>query len=768
MPRSPVRCPQKLTIRLRLQSRVPDRANLFSEVGHKPRATFRFKDKAEVPGHVTQRFVPEQHARAPPSGVDLDTVASGPDRLKFYKRPAVAAVSSLPATLVLDKNPPTATLPSSGAAATGGAGAGGAASSGRLAGSASRRRRRNKALKDTSLGETMSASQPGSVPGTVDVGVQSMYRDGEAQTDAYTPDFVLKAGDDPEVLHLAHLHSEGSVGARLPVGVAEVEYIEEMRERRQLEASLPPLTDEASFIHRKRLMEELELRAWTWHEAEVDAEGERRVAAVLDAVAAREAAREWVSEQRAQSVRERVEADKAAAIAKIQKRRIKTLRKASKARAVHEEYVDAITGTGSAGVGLAGGGARSRGKRSQRDIIGEYADYSSKVYAPVSRVGQGPGAGGMDEGAQFRVEAHVGDTTTFTALATVEATLKPSSLRASTRPPAPKAAKSAAERADEAVGRDLARVHGMLRGAKAGLASGRSAAAATVPTGTTPGGRVNVPLPASSLEREDIPQWRRPKVRVQRPSTPTFDDEDEGEAQDDLSNAVLLLQKLLRGRAVQNMMFEGKERRLELIKEMRQDLLNAAELAEVQAAEDARRAEVAVRIAEAAAVDTATGEVASATLDFLSKELVRRGEMERVNAVVRYAEETRRTREAEEGGRRQAEEALRAKADEVQRQVHAVHSQVARGVVSSAVAAALEAVASAAAQEVVAKESAAATDHAASAPAAAVVGQLVAGVVVPEAARQADAALHGPAAGDEDTAASDAATAAFSAALGKK
>ena len=34
--------------------------------------------------------------------------------------------------------------------------------------------------------------------------------------------------------------------------------------------------------------------------------------------------------------------------------------------------------------------------------------------------------------------------------------------------------------------------------------------------------------------------------------------------------ALVLLQKLVRGRAVQNMMFEGKERRAELISELRE------------------------------------------------------------------------------------------------------------------------------------------------------------------------------------------------------
>lgn len=42
--------------------------------------------------------------------------------------------------------------------------------------------------------------------------------------------------------------------------------------------------------------------------------------------------------------------------------------------------------------------------------------------------------------------------------------------------------------------------------------------------------------------------------------------------------ALILLQRLVRGRAVQNMMFEGKEKRLELIAELRacEDYLKAS------------------------------------------------------------------------------------------------------------------------------------------------------------------------------------------------
>jgi Cilia- and flagella-associated protein 91 len=41
----------------------------------------------------------------------------------------------------------------------------------------------------------------------------------------------------------------------LPVGLREVEMLEHAREKRLMEASLPPFTDEASLALRKKLME---------------------------------------------------------------------------------------------------------------------------------------------------------------------------------------------------------------------------------------------------------------------------------------------------------------------------------------------------------------------------------------------------------------------------------------------------------------------------------------------------------------------------------
>jgi len=63
-----------------------------------------------------------------------------------------------------------------------------------------------------------------------------------------------------------------------------------------------------------------------------------------------------------------------------------------------------------------------------------------------------------------------------------------------------------------------------------------------------------------------------------RPKTPVYrlysdvarnDRAEELESNDKKQRAIILLQRLLRGRAKQNMMFEGKEKRLDLIAELR-------------------------------------------------------------------------------------------------------------------------------------------------------------------------------------------------------
>ena len=72
-------------------------------------------------------------------------------------------------------------------------------------------------------------------------------------------------------------------------------------------------------------------------------------------------------------------------------------------------------------------------------------------------------------------------------------------------------------------------------------------------------------------------------------------------------------------------------------------------------------------------LESVQGTVISQTLDQLSKELLRFQEERRIAAMVKLAERDRQLRQAQESGRRQAEERLRAREDDMFRQIMGVH-----------------------------------------------------------------------------------------------
>ena len=100
------------------------------------------------------------------------------------------------------------------------------------------------------------------------------------------------------------------------------------------------------------------------------------------------------------------------------------------------------------------------------------------------------------------------------------------------------------------------------------------------------------------------------------------------------------------------MMFEGKEKRLDLIAELRatEEWRAQAEAPEEHMLIDNYQERVMDGVAEAV-----QSSIISKTMDTLSKELVRMKQERRIDAMVRLAENERRKREAEESGRRQAE-----------------------------------------------------------------------------------------------------------------
>lgn len=110
-----------------------------------------------------------------------------------------------------------------------------------------------------------------------------------------------------------------------------------------------------------------------------------------------------------------------------------------------------------------------------------------------------------------------------------------------------------------------------------------------------------------------------------RPETPRIEDikpmpDDQLLENDKRQRAVILLQRLLRGRADQNMMFEGKEKRLDLISELRatEEWKAATNMEEERNLIENYQERVLDGVTEAIQSD-----VISQTMDNLSKELVR-------------------------------------------------------------------------------------------------------------------------------------------------
>jgi hypothetical protein len=121
---------------------------------------------------------------------------------------------------------------------------------------------------------------------------------------------------------------------------------------------------------------------------------------------------------------------------------------------------------------------------------------------------------------------------------------------------------------------------------------------------------------------------------------------------------------------MQNMMFEGKEKRLDLITELRatEDWKAQSDLPEEKELLSAYQERIKDGVAEAI-----QSSIISKTMDSLSKELVRLKQERHIAAMVRLAEDDRRQREAQESGRRQAEQVLRQREDVLYGELMRVH-----------------------------------------------------------------------------------------------
>jgi hypothetical protein len=539
------------------------------------------------------------------------------------------------------------------------------------------------------------------------LGTQSDYRESETQTDPYTPDYITAPEEpEPEILGLAHL----TYGQGLPASMAELKLIERMRDKRAFEASLPPITDAASFEKRKQMLEARELAEWALREEEMKEEQEARLAVLVDTLKVREAKIEELSEARVDLVRAQALRERETAFEQIHRERIKLHRGLGKQR----QALDAATAHMSGGSKELTSSHTSNRRTGLRDIVSDYADHASQVYAPVQRQGKLPVKNQV-------VDYGIPLLSNFQGLSELERSMKPSTTSLAVaapklRPDGRLAVPSLASRKGEAIRADLEYVDGLLEQQRA------------------EGGVVGIAGEARKTygkhARKLVENVYKKFEPVQRAPTPSVSAPDDDEA----SRAILLLQRLLRGRMVQNAMYEGRAHAQALIAELRLDEQDSEDLAEDPDAPLHH------------ALDTLQGELVGGTLAFAAQEVLR-GQQERAVAqLVKQAQLERRHREAEESGRRQAEAVMRLKRERQLREImddHALtadrfvedvlHNAVARYADSHATAAAGAAVSSTAAAAAV---SSSAIDEPDVQSTPEVVGLLVSDFLLPEVDRR--------------------------------
>lgn len=487
-------------------------------------------------------------------------------------------------------------------------------------------------LAPTVAQNPMAVVEEAAEPDIKDAGIQTVYRESEAQTVPYAPEYFVPEGTDPEVLLLKTLtHDKG-----LPVGPKEVLMIENARRKQDLESNLPPFTDEASLMFRKRLMEFQELREFRVREAEMDRNREERLSELEEHLRERDEANDFLVSQRLESTRQSKMQEKERAVQKLRSKRIKILRRLATRR-------NKVSTTGA-----------------KKDVIDQYFDKTSAVYVPSKR-----------DGTDLPVDLHQFDVLSRTAPLNVANNII--SLETSIPMPLLTGTSNITAHGGSATG-PLTRNRGGGRAAEERLTSSairsirntkrdveemhtillKKKMAKRAQTKRETRGVEKPKEQPDPNKNSSVLLSRKPKGR---PTTPDIVSDPHGNTKDDrigIMAACVLLQRLLRGRAIQNTMHEGRLRRKELIAELREvdTLYTTKPPMDVEEEEAERQKNRAAKIREST-VEAIIGGQASNVIAALAQEQERRDYVQQLIGRSQMAMEQRNKLEAAEAGRRQ-------------------------------------------------------------------------------------------------------------------
>ncbi|CAH2016773.1 unnamed protein product [Acanthoscelides obtectus] len=451
---------------------------------------------------------------------------------------------------------------------------------------------------------------------TFDVGTETDYRESGAQTDPWEPPYVVVGDGDPEVLKLEFL----KWGSGLPAGVREVQLIERARMKAAWEKVIQPnVNDENSLVQFRDYLEALERDEWAFREQEIAEVQELRLQLLenmLDEIHEKSHTR---TEMKMNSFIERQNALKEEKLSKIRKQAAREMRKLE---------------------------AQKRGfnpRYHRVNIIDEHADKKSEIYGPYMRHGEHPKRWHQvidEKMKQYRAQ-FIG-VENFSTL--------PGWLEIATKKWRKELSKRTVQK---------------------GLCIKETKWTAPVLK------ELHEELKNLHKDVDERPLALRTKVEIPIPEPATPEIEGVPPEEDKQYQAVVLLQKIIRGRAEQMLIYEGRDTCKELIQELKYSVgllkkdkgIRSKEKQKVklQQREESIQLNMVQRLQ--GMLGKLQGVVVGTLLDFLNKELRRLLEERKAHAMCLVNERERYIREAAEAGRRQKELRRRREHDEMFKQI---------------------------------------------------------------------------------------------------
>ncbi|KAB0791972.1 hypothetical protein PPYR_13933 [Photinus pyralis] len=444
--------------------------------------------------------------------------------------------------------------------------------------------------------------------------IQTQYRESSAQTIPWQPSsYTITDDSHPELLMLDFL----KWGCGLPAGMHEVRLIERARMKRAWENSLPPATDDASIEKMRAMTEAIERDEWAFREQEIQDIQDLRLQLLVRMLNELHAKSHIRTEMKLKSFCKTKMAEKEEKLQKLHRDGNRALRKLEmRHRGIKQSYHPV-------------------------DIIEECADRKSEMYAPLMRHGEHPWNWHQvidDHDRKYQAQfLGVEDVGTLPRWLDDATAIRESSIHLpGTR---------LCIRETKWTSPVLKELYDELKHLRK---KERQKCSLKV-----------------KVDEQEIPEAQTPQVA----------EGDDGEEQ--LHQSVILMERVLRGRASQVLIFEGRDRCRELIQELRsthalQEHEREKVLREKLEVESRQRAyELCVKNARMLkeSLSKLSGGVVGTLLDFLNKEQRRLLDERRIHAMCLAFERERNAREAAEGGRRQAEIRRRAEHDEIFKQV---------------------------------------------------------------------------------------------------